>query len=91
MDFLGHLTSVSFGVLATEIAMGTVPIAFSVVKTPKDTLFNVLDFGGLSVSQAVGVAVDYWLPINQLVLPSITNVESTHETTTTSHSINHRG
>ena len=50
MDFLGHLTSVSFGVLATEIAMGTVPIAFSVVKTPKDTLFNVLDVGGLSVS-----------------------------------------
>ena len=72
--------------------MGAAPIAFSVVKTPKDTLFNVLDFGGLSVSQAVGVAVDYWLPINQLeVLPSITNVESTHETTTTSHSINHRG
>ena len=77
--------------------MGAAPIAFPVVKTPKDTLiFNVLDFGGLSVSQAVGVAVDYWLPINQLVLPSITNVESTHETTTTSrlrptHSINRRG
>ena len=50
MDFLGHLTRVSFAVLTTEIAMGGPPIAISVVKTPKDTLFNVLDVGGLSVS-----------------------------------------
>ena len=32
------LNNVSFGVLTTEKAMGTVPIAISVAKTPKDTL-----------------------------------------------------
>ena len=36
--------------------MGTVPIAYSVEKYAKDMLFNALDFGGLSVWQAVGVA-----------------------------------
>ena len=32
------LNNVSFGVLTTEKAMGTVPIAISVAKTAKDTL-----------------------------------------------------
>eukprot|EP01052_Picozoa_sp_SAG31_P038058 SAG31_NODE_5013_length_2801_cov_24.554404_1_plen_40_part_10 len=39
--------------------MGTVPIAISVVKNTKDMLFNALDFGGLSVWQAVGVAISW--------------------------------
>ena len=39
--------------------MGTVPIAYAVVKNTKDMLFNALDFGGLSVWQAVGVAISW--------------------------------
>ena len=39
--------------------MGAAPIAISVVKNTKDMLFNALDFGGLSVWQAVGVAISW--------------------------------